>query len=83
MIDEGGRVKITDRKKDLVKTSGGKYIAPGAIEAQFKAVCPLAGAVVVIANERNFASALVALDPDAAKLWADVARQGRRRHQRR
>jgi long-chain acyl-CoA synthetase len=71
VIDDAGRVKITDRKKDLVKTSGGKYIAPGAIEAQFKAKCPLAGAVVVIANDRNFASALVALDPDAAKLWAD------------
>ena len=71
VIDDGGRVKITDRKKDLVKTSGGKYIAPGAIEAQFKAHCPLAGQVVIIANERNFASALVALDPDAAKQWAD------------
>ncbi len=70
VIDEGGRVKLTDRKKDLVKTSGGKYIAPGAIEAQFKAHCPLAGQVVIIANERNFASALVALDPDAAKQWA-------------
>lgn len=72
VIDEGGRVKITDRKKDLVKTSGGKYIAPGAIEAQFKAHCPLAGQVVIIANERNFASALVALDPDAAKQWAEA-----------
>ncbi len=72
VIDEAGRVKITDRKKDLVKTSGGKYIAPGAIEAQFKAHCPIAGQVVIIANERNFASALVALDPDAAKQWADA-----------
>ncbi len=72
VVDDAGRVKITDRKKDLVKTSGGKYIAPGAIEAQFKAKCPLAGAVVVIANERNFASALVGLDVDALKLWADT-----------
>ncbi len=72
VIDEGGRLKITDRKKDLVKTSGGKYIAPGAIEAMFKAHCPIAGQVVIIANERNFASALVALDPDAAKQWADA-----------
>jgi long-chain acyl-CoA synthetase len=71
VIDDAGRVKITDRKKDLVKTSGGKYIAPGAIEAQFKAHCPLAGQVVIIANERNFASALVALDPDAAHTWAE------------
>ncbi|MCH9814952.1 MAG: long-chain fatty acid--CoA ligase [Actinomycetia bacterium] len=70
VIDEAGRIKITDRKKDLVKTSGGKYIAPGAIEAQFKAHCPLAGAVVVIANNRKFASALVALDPDAITQWA-------------
>jgi long-chain acyl-CoA synthetase len=71
VIDDAGRIKITDRKKDLVKTSGGKYIAPGAIEAQFKAKCGLAGAVCVIANERNFASALVALDPDSAAAWAD------------
>jgi long-chain acyl-CoA synthetase len=71
VIDEAGRIKITDRKKDLVKTSGGKYIAPGAIEAQFKAHCPLAGAVVIVANSRKFASALVALDPDAAKQWGE------------
>jgi long-chain acyl-CoA synthetase len=70
VIDEGGRIKITDRKKDLVKTSGGKYIAPGAIEAQFKGHCPLAGAVVVIALNRKFVSALVALDPDAVTQWA-------------
>lgn len=72
VIDDVGRVIMTDRKKDLVKTSGGKYIAPGAIEAQFKALCPLAGAMVVVANERKFASALVALDPDAAKAWAQA-----------
>ena len=37
-LDSAGRLKITDRKKDMVKTSGGKYIAPGAIAAQFKAL---------------------------------------------
>jgi long-chain acyl-CoA synthetase len=71
-IDEASRVKITDRKKDLVKTSGGKYIAPGQIEALFKANCSVAGAAVIIANNRKFASALVALDPDAAQAWADA-----------
>jgi long-chain acyl-CoA synthetase len=69
-IDEKGRVKITDRKKDLVKTSGGKYIAPSAIEGKFKAIFGLAQALVVHANNRNFASALVALDSDAVLVWA-------------
>jgi long-chain acyl-CoA synthetase len=69
-IDEGGRLRITDRKKDLVKTSGGKYIAPGAIEAQFKAICPTAGQMVVHADRRNFASALITLDPDTLTHWS-------------
>jgi long-chain acyl-CoA synthetase len=69
-IDDMGRVKITDRKKDLVKTSGGKYIAPSAIEGQFKAINGIAGYMVVHANDRNFASALITLDPDAAAAWA-------------
>ncbi len=69
-IDEGGRLRITDRKKDLVKTSGGKYIAPGAIEAQFKAICPIAGQMVVHADRRNFASALITLDPDTLSHWS-------------
>jgi long-chain acyl-CoA synthetase len=69
-IDEHGRVRITDRKKDLVKTSGGKYIAPSAIESQFKAECGLAANMVVHANERKFASALITLDPDKAAAWA-------------
>ena len=71
IIDDHGRVKITDRKKDLVKTSGGKYIALGAIESAFKVESPLVGACVVVANDRKYASALVALDPDAAKAFAE------------
>ncbi|MGH8869020.1 MAG: AMP-dependent synthetase/ligase [Actinomycetes bacterium] len=70
-IDERGRVRITDRKKDLVKTSGGKYIAPGAIEARFKAMCPIAGQILVHADRRNYATALVTLDPDALATWAE------------
>ena len=64
-LDEKGRLKTTDRKKDLVKTSGGKYIAPGQIAAQFKVISALASNLVVHANNRNFATALVSLDPDA------------------
>ena len=69
-LDEQGRLTITDRKKDLVKTSGGKYIAPGAIEAQWKAIEPLLANVVVVANNRNFATALLTLDVDALARFA-------------
>jgi len=69
-IDAMGRIKITDRKKDLYKTSGGKYVAPSAIESQFKAICGVAGQMVVHANNRKFVSALISLDPDAAAAWA-------------
>jgi long-chain acyl-CoA synthetase len=70
-IDEGGRVRITDRKKDLVKTSGGKYIAPSVIESRLKASSPIIGHAVVHADKRNFASALITLDPDTAPQWAE------------
>ena len=69
-IDNRGRVRITDRKKDLIKTSGGKYIAPSAIEAAFKATCPLASQMVVYVGTHSYATALVTLDPDALKTWA-------------
>ncbi len=68
-FDEAGRLRITDRKKDLIKTSGGKYIAPQAIEVIFKAVCPLASQMLVHADGRNYATALITLDPDALAQW--------------
>jgi long-chain acyl-CoA synthetase len=71
-IDARGRVRITDRKKDLIKTSGGKYIAPQAIEVLFKAECPLASQMIVHAEGRNYATALVTLDPDALAQWAEA-----------
>ena len=69
-LDERGHLRITDRKKDLIKTSGGKYIAPQAIEVMFKAVCPLASQMIVHAEGRNYATALITLDPDAVAQWA-------------
>ncbi len=71
-IDDHGRVLITDRKKDLIKTSGGKYIAPSLIEARLKALCPLLSNVVVHAEGRNFASALVTLDPDTTSAFVEA-----------
>ncbi len=69
-LDPDGYLRITDRKKDLFKTSGGKYIAPSAIESQFKAICPYAGQFLVHGAERNFCVALITLDPDAMTGWA-------------
>jgi len=70
VLDDQGHLKITDRKKDLVKTSGGKYIAPGQIAAQFKVISSLASNLVVHANNRNYATALVSLDPEALQKFA-------------
>ena len=67
---DGQHLRITDRKKDLFKTSGGKYIAPSAIESQFKAICPLASQFLVHGAERNYCVALITLDPDAVASWA-------------
>ncbi|HUS22720.1 MAG TPA: long-chain fatty acid--CoA ligase [Aeromicrobium sp.] len=69
-IDEDGFLRITDRKKDLFKTSGGKYIAPTYIEGMFKGICPLVSNVLVHGNQRNFCSALITLEADAATAWA-------------
>lgn len=71
-VDADNFVKITDRKKDLVKTSGGKYIAPTVIESAVKAACPIVSSAIVIADGRNFASVLLTLDPDAAAGVTDV-----------
>jgi len=69
-LDADGFLTITGRIKELFKTSGGKYIAPPAIEAKFKAVCPYASQFIVFGAERNYCVALVTLDPDAMATWA-------------
>jgi len=69
-LDADGFLRITDRKKDLVKTSGGKYIAPSAIEGMFKAVCPYTSQAVVVGQARNFVTMLISLDEDSIMGWA-------------
>ncbi len=69
-IDDDGFLKITGRIKELFKTSGGKYIAPPAIEAKFATLCPYASQFMVFGEGRNFAVALVTLDADAISGWA-------------
>lgn len=65
-----GYLRITDRKKDLIKTSGGKYIAPAEVEGRFKAVCPFVSNILVHGADRNYCTALIALDEPAILGWA-------------
>ncbi|MEU9341380.1 AMP-dependent synthetase/ligase [Streptomyces sp. NPDC048278] len=69
-LSPDGYLRITDRKKDLIKTSGGKYIAPAEVEGQFKAVCPYVSNILVHGADRNFCTALIALDEMAILEWA-------------
>ena len=69
-VDANGFLRITDRKKDLIKTSGGKYIAPQAIEGKLKASCPYISQVIVHGERRNFVTALITLDEEATMAWA-------------
>ncbi|MEV7789682.1 AMP-dependent synthetase/ligase [Streptomyces sp. NPDC088106] len=69
-LSADGYLRITDRKKDLIKTSGGKYIAPAEVEGQFKAVCPYVSNILVHGADRNYCTALIALDEIALSAWA-------------
>jgi len=73
-LDDEGRLLITDRKKDLIKTSGGKYVAPQELEGRLKALCPHLSQVLVHGDKRNYVTALVTLDSEAMKAWSE--RQG-------
>ncbi|MGW1889056.1 AMP-dependent synthetase/ligase [Streptomyces sp. NPDC002004] len=69
-LSPDGYLRITDRKKDLIKTSGGKYVAPAEVEGQFKGVCPYVSNILVHGADRNFCTALIALDEPAILDWA-------------
>jgi long-chain acyl-CoA synthetase len=68
-IDDDGYLRIVDRKKELIITAGGKNISPANLEAALKAI-PLVGQACAVGEQRPFVTALVVLDPDAAKAWA-------------
>ena len=69
-IDGDGFIRITDRKKDLIKTSLGKYIAPQLIENLIRGI-PLVEQVVVIGNHRKFPSALIVPSFEALRAYAE------------
>jgi len=69
-LDAEGFLRITDRKKDMFKTSQGKYVAPSAISANFKAVCPYASEIIVFGEGKPYCVALVSLEAEAIQEWA-------------
>jgi long-chain acyl-CoA synthetase len=70
VIDHDGYLKITDRKKDIIVTAGGKNVAPQNIENLVKATSPLVSQVMVHGDKRNYLVALVTVDPENAMKFA-------------
>jgi long-chain acyl-CoA synthetase len=70
-IDEDGFLHITDRKKELFKTSGGKYIAPQPIEQMIKG-SRFVNQVVLIGNGRKFPAALIVPDWELIESYAQL-----------
>jgi long-chain acyl-CoA synthetase len=68
-IDADGYLSITDRKKEILKTSGGKMIAPQSIENRLKSRV-LVGAAAVVGDKHKFVSVLLSPNPAALKGWA-------------
>ena len=69
-LDKDGFLKITDRKKQMFKTSGGKYIAPQVIESELKQSL-LIEQIMVVGEGKNRASALIQPSFEQAKIWLD------------
>jgi long-subunit acyl-CoA synthetase (AMP-forming) len=70
-LDADGYLRITDRKKDLIITAGGKNVAPQNLEALLKSIPGIAQAAV-IGDRRKYLSTLLTLDPDAARRVAET-----------
>jgi long-chain acyl-CoA synthetase len=69
-IGAEGNLSITDRKKDLIKTSGGKYVAPQAVESKLKLETPLISQALLVGNNRRFCAALISLSEEEILSWA-------------
>ena len=72
-IDEHGYLTITDRKKDVIITAGGKNVSPSEIENRLK-VSPYVREAMVVGDRRRYLVALIGIEADTVSDWA--ARQG-------
>jgi long-chain acyl-CoA synthetase len=70
VIDDDGKLRITDRKKDLIITAGGKNVAPQNLENDFKARCQFVSQVMVYGDQRKYLSALITLAEENVRPWA-------------
>jgi len=68
VLDEKGYLKITDRKKDIIVTAGGKNVAPQNLENELK-TDPLVSQVMVHGDKRKFLSAIFTLNEESARAW--------------
>jgi long-chain acyl-CoA synthetase len=68
-LDADGFLKIVDRKKELIITSGGKNISPALVEYELQRH-PLIGQACAVGDRRNYVTALLVLDPETAPAWA-------------
>ncbi|MDR0487975.1 MAG: long-chain fatty acid--CoA ligase [Propionibacteriaceae bacterium] len=68
-LDELGHLRITDRKKDLVKTSGGKYVAPTKVEAALMANVPYISQAIAVGDGHKYIGALLVMDRDSLMRW--------------
>lgn len=71
VIEDGKFLKITDRKKEIFKTSGGKYIAPQPIEQRIKE-SPFIEHIMVVGENRSYAAALIIPNFEHLKSWCEV-----------
>ncbi len=71
-VIEDGYLRITDRKKDIIVTAGGKNVAPQNIEGTLKAQCPYISQVVVHGDKRQFLTALITVNEETTKAWAEA-----------
>jgi len=69
-LDDAGFLRITDRKKDLLRTSGGKYVAPQPIESLLRTM-PLISQALVVGEGQRFVACLLTLDPERAAKFAE------------